>query len=116
MRSITHVGALTVALALSPLAMAQTPPSTPAQPSAQPGAPPAKPKYDEDTPYGVLLKDPAAKAVLQADWPLLITAIEMGGVPESSTMRGAFTSESARSQGGLTDELYARIIADLKKL
>jgi hypothetical protein len=112
MRIITHVGALTVALALSPLTMAQTPPPAPAKTDV----PAPKPKYDEDTPYGVLMRDPAAKNVLIADWPLLVTAIEMGGVPETSTMRGALTSESARSQGGLTDALYEKIIADLKKL
>jgi hypothetical protein len=112
MRVITHVGALTFALALSPLALAQTPTPTPAQPSATA----AKPKYDENTPFGVLMKDPAAKNVLIDDWPLVITAIEMGGVEETNTMKDAWNSESAHTKGGLTETLYAKVIADLKKL
>jgi len=108
MQRLLPVAALTAAFCLPVIAQAQAP--------AKPETPAAKPKYDEDTPYGVLMRDPAAKNVLIADWPLLVTALEMGGVPETSTMRGALTSESARSQGGLTDELYAKVVADLKKL
>jgi hypothetical protein len=110
MRSITHVGALTVALALSPIAMAQPQPPTPAQPSTP------RPRYDENTPFAVLMKDPAAKTVLIDDWPLVVTAIEMGGVEPTNTMKDAWNSESAHSKGGLTQALYDKVIADLKKL
>jgi hypothetical protein len=110
MRSITHVGALIVALALSPLATAQTPPS-----SAPAGSEVAA-KYDENTSFGVLIGDPKAKAVLAANWPVIIDSVEMGGVPNTRTMKQAFESESARTKGGLTDEIYAKIVAELRKL
>lgn len=112
MRRLSPLAALAAALCLPAIAVSQAPPPAPVKSDV----PAAKPKYDEDTPYGVLMRDPAAKNVLIEDWPLLVTALEMGGVPETSTMRGALTSESARSQGGLTDALYAKVIADLKKL
>jgi hypothetical protein len=110
MRRLAPVAVLTAALLLPVALLAQTP--TPAKPDA----PATKPKYDENTPFGVLMKDPAAKTVLIDDWPLVVSAIEMGGVPATNTMKDAFASDSARSQGGLTDALYARIIADLKRL
>jgi hypothetical protein len=110
MRHLAPLAALAAALFLPIAVSAQTPP-----PKAE-AVPAAKAKYDENTPFGVLMKDPAAKNVLIDDWPLVVTAIEMGGVEETNTMKGAWNSESAHTKGGLTQALYDKILADLKKL
>jgi hypothetical protein len=100
--------AVLAAVLVTPVAVnAQTPAPSPSA---------AKPKYDENTPFGVLMKDQAAKNVLIDDWPLVVTAIEMGGVEPTNTMKDAWNSDSAHSKGGLTQAIYDKVIADLKKL
>jgi hypothetical protein len=106
--------AVVLAAASAAPVLAQTPPAAPAASPA--AAPTAHPKYDENTSFKVLLADPAASDVLVNHWPVIIDAVRGGGVPETRTMKDAVQSESARSQGGLTDEIYARIVADLAKL
>jgi hypothetical protein len=103
------------------LALAAIPVTVTAQPSAPARAPaatptPAPPKFDENTPLGILMEDRPARRVLETHWPVIVEAVELGGVPVTRTMKEAAASESARSRGGLTDEIYAKIIADLAKL
>ena len=109
MRRLSPVAALGAALLLPVNLSAQTPP-------AKAETPAAKPKYDENTPFGVLMADPKAKDALIEDWPLVVTGIEMGGVELTNTMKDAWNSESAHTKGGLTQALYDKVIADLKKL
>lgn len=80
------------------------------------GAAARKPKYDENSTFGELIRDPAAKAVLERTWPVIIEAVELGGVPPERTLKEASQAESARTKGGLTDEIYARMLSELGKL
>ena len=109
-----HKFLIALALIAVPTVTAAQTPAPAAPPIAAPA--PAHPKYDENTPLGVMLHDRASRAVFEAHWPVIVDAVELGGVPESRTMKEAAASESARSRGGLTDEIYAKIMADLAKL
>jgi hypothetical protein len=106
---------ITLALIAAPVAVcAQTP-----APTTGPAAAPQQtthPKYDENTPFRILLHDRASRAVFEAHWPVIVDSVELGGVPDTRTMKEAAASESARTKGGLTDEVYAKIIAELAKL
>ncbi|AQR74897.1 hypothetical protein [Sphingomonas sp. LM7] len=90
---------------LAPGAFAQTAPA-PAAPAAAPAAPAAK--FNLDTPIEVIVADPQAKAVLDADIPGTTTHASYG-MFKSMSLRAV----QPFSQGKLTDEMLKKVETDL---
>lgn len=89
----------------APLA-AQTTPAAPASPA--PAAPASTAKFSTNTPIQDVVADPAGKAVFEKDLP------GMTAMPEFDTFKAmSLRTIQPYSNGKLTDELLAKIDADL---
>ncbi|GAA0321009.1 hypothetical protein GCM10009087_34110 [Sphingomonas oligophenolica] len=93
-------------------ALAQTAASAPAPAMAAPAAGAvATPKFSLDTPIETIAADPAGKAVLDADFPGMLTH------PAYDQFKGmSLTAVQPMSQGAITDEQMAKAKTDLTAL
>ena len=88
-------------------AFAQTTTTTATAPTAAP-APAAATKFSLDTPIEAIAADPAGKAVLDADFPGMLTH------PAYDQFKGmSLTAVQPMAQGAITDEQMAKAKVDL---
>ncbi|MEP7006840.1 MAG: hypothetical protein ABI810_12725 [Sphingomonas bacterium] len=103
--------AISIALAMSAApAFAQTAPApaTAPVPAATPDAAAAAAKFTLDTPIEAIAADPAGKAVLDADFPGMLTH------PAYDQFKGmSLAAVQPMSQGAITDEQLAKAKVDL---
>lgn len=79
-----------------------------ASPAPAPGPSPVAAKYNLDTPIETLMADPAAKAVMDADFP------GMANHPMYDSFKGfSLRALAPLSNGKITDALLTKAAADL---
>ena len=101
--------AFSIALAMSAApAFAQTAPAPAPAPAATPDAAATAAKFTLDTPIEAIAADPAGKAVLEADFPGMLTH------PAYEEFKGmSLAAVQPMSQGAITEEALAKAKVDL---
>ena len=101
--------AFSIALAMSAApAFAQTAPAPAPAPAATPDAAATAAKFTLDTPIEAIAADPVGKAVLEADFPGMLTH------PAYEEFKGmSLAAVQPMSQGAITEEALAKAKVDL---